>query len=299
METQTKTIIKHLVIPGGGPTGIKALGALQYLEQNGYWDINNIETIYATSAGAILSVLLCLKFEWDTINDYIIKRPWHEVFPVTVNQVFEAYAKKGLFDKTLSEIFYKPFLDAKDIPINLTMQDLFDYSNIELHIFSLELNSFEIVDISYKTHPDLSLLTAVHMSSALPVLISPVCIDDKCYIDGGVVCNYPLKYCIERAENIHDIFGLRNEYTKTELNKVNNKSTILEYLMICINKLVNNASLKFKPTIIPNELVLVYEADLMNLTNIQETLMLQEVRKGLVDSGIKSAMNFLENKIVL
>ena len=67
METQTKTIIKHLVIPGGGPTGIKALGALQYLEQNGYWNINNIETIYATSAGAILSVLLCLKFEWATI----------------------------------------------------------------------------------------------------------------------------------------------------------------------------------------------------------------------------------------
>ena len=69
--------------------------------------------------------------------------------------------------------------------------------------------------------------------------------------------------------------------------------------MICINKLVNNASLKFEPTIIPNELVLVYDADLMNLTNIQETLMSQEVRKGLVDSVIKSAMKFLENKISL
>jgi len=52
--------IKHLVIPGGGPVGLKALGALQYLEQNGFWNIADIETIYATSAGAIISVLLTL-----------------------------------------------------------------------------------------------------------------------------------------------------------------------------------------------------------------------------------------------
>ena len=32
-----KPIIKHLVIPGGGPTGIQALGALQQLERKGYW----------------------------------------------------------------------------------------------------------------------------------------------------------------------------------------------------------------------------------------------------------------------
>jgi predicted acylesterase/phospholipase RssA len=80
--------IKHIVIPGGGPTGIKALGALQYLEQNGYWNIDNIETIYATSAGSIIAVLLCLKFDWDAINDYIIKRPWHEVTHLNINQVF-------------------------------------------------------------------------------------------------------------------------------------------------------------------------------------------------------------------
>ena len=33
--------IKHLVISGGGPTGLKAIGALQHLEQNGVWNITN------------------------------------------------------------------------------------------------------------------------------------------------------------------------------------------------------------------------------------------------------------------
>ena len=52
--------IKHIVISGGGPTGLKALGALQHLERNGFWNIDEIISIYATSAGAIVAVLLAL-----------------------------------------------------------------------------------------------------------------------------------------------------------------------------------------------------------------------------------------------
>ena len=98
--------IKHLVISGGGPTLIQALGAIQHVEEQKFIDISNIETIYGTSAGAILGTLICLKFDWETINDYIIKRPWHEVFPINVQKIFDAYTKKGIFDiKTVEKIF--------------------------------------------------------------------------------------------------------------------------------------------------------------------------------------------------
>jgi len=109
----TSMIIKHIVIPGGGPTGIQAIGALQHLEENGFWNINNIETIYSTSAGAIIAILLCLKFDWETINDYIIKRPWDEVFKLGVNQIFEAYSKKGFMIKILLKYFINLFLAPK------------------------------------------------------------------------------------------------------------------------------------------------------------------------------------------
>ena len=45
--------IKHLVISGGGPTGLKAIGALQHLEQNGVWNINDIVSIYANNDHAV------------------------------------------------------------------------------------------------------------------------------------------------------------------------------------------------------------------------------------------------------
>jgi len=289
--------IKHLVIPGGGPTGIKALGALQYLEQHGYWNINDIETMYATSAGAIITVLLCLKFDWETINDYIVKRPWNEAFQLSVNQIFEAYSKKGLFDKNVAEIFYKPFFKAKDISMEITMKEFYEFSKIEIHLFSLDINTFILEDVSHITHPDLQLLTAVQMSSAIPVLISPVCIEDKCYVDGGVICNYPINQCISRAENIDEIFGLRNKYTKKDENIVKNESTILEYVMNFISRLVNSVGSKFEEKEIPNELV--YDTDLMTLANIQLTLSSKEERQRLIDFGIESGKTFLLEKRLL
>jgi hypothetical protein len=56
--------IKHLVIAGGGPILVQVLGALQHLEKQKLIDLNNIETIYGTSAGAIVGILICLKFDW-------------------------------------------------------------------------------------------------------------------------------------------------------------------------------------------------------------------------------------------
>jgi predicted acylesterase/phospholipase RssA len=286
--------IKHLVIPGGGPVGIKALGALQHLEQNGYWNINDIKTIYATSAGAIITVLLCLKFDWETINDYIIKRPWNEAYQLTVNQIFEAYSKKGLFDKNIAEIFYKPFFNAKDISMEVTMREFFELCNIEIHLFSLDINNFKLEDISYLTHPELPLLKAIQMSSAIPILISPVFIDDKCYVDGGVACNYPINQCIAHAENTDEIFGIKNNYIKKEKNIVKNESTILEYIMNFINRLVNNVALRVEQTAVPNELI--YDADSMNWSNIQLALSSKEERQRLLDGGIECGKEYLLTK---
>jgi len=158
-------------------------------------------------------------------------------------------------------------------------------------LFSLDINSFKLEDISYLTHPDLPVLTAVQMSSAIPVLISPVCIDDKCYVDGGVVCNYPINYCISRAENLSEILGIRNRYTRNDNNIVKKESTILEYVMNFINRLVNNVSARVEDKEIPNEIV--YDTDSMNWSNIQLTLSSKEERQRLIDSGIDAGIQFL------
>lgn len=287
------TIIKHLVVSGGGPTMIQTLGSIQHLEENKFIDINIIETIYGTSAGAIIGVLICLKFDWITLHDYIIKRPWHEVFPIKVQNIFDAYTKKGIFDeKTIIKCF-KPLFDAKDISLNISLKDFFEYSKIELHMFSFEVNAFQIEDISYLTHPELSLITAIQMSCALPVLMTPICTEGKCYIDGGITCNYPLKYCIESPnKNIEEILGFKNQYDDHNKNQIDLNSTLLEFIMNFLFKIIHSiSSNNMIQTSITYEVLC--NTNFLSINTLKSALSSIEVREGLYMNGIEYAKTFL------
>ena len=207
-------MIKHLILCGGGPSVFRTIGALHYLEDQHFWNINNIETIYATSAGAIFGAMICLKFDHETIEKYLIHRPWKEVFPIKMSQIMDIYSKKGLYDHNVAEIIFKPLLYAKDLTLTITLKELFEFSKIELHMYALEINEFKTVDISYKTHPDLPLLHALIMTSAIPTLFIPFCKDNGCYIDGGVTANYPLNFCLADGHKKEEILGLRFLYEK-------------------------------------------------------------------------------------
>ena len=284
--------IKHLIISGGGPIMIQVLGAIQHLEQNNFINMNNIESIYGTSAGAIVGILICLKFDWETINDYIIKRPWKDVFPIKVQNIFDAYTKKGIFDIKTIEKCFKPLLDAKDIPMDINLEDFYKLSNIELHLFSFEINLYKVEDISYLTHPKLSLMTAIHMSSALPVLVTPVCIDDKCYIDGGMSSNYPLSYCIESGKISDEILGFKNKYGEKRDN-INMESTLLDFLLSFLFKAVFSVNTESTQPNIKYELIC--DAEYLTFDVLRNALSNIEIRRDLFSNGTDSAIKFLKD----
>ena len=72
--------IKHLVISSGGPAGIMMYNILRTLNLKGVWNINNIQTIYGSSIGSFTAVLIALNYDWATMDDFILKRPWDKIF---------------------------------------------------------------------------------------------------------------------------------------------------------------------------------------------------------------------------
>ena len=284
--------IKHLVISGGGPILIQILGAIQHLEKNEIVHMSNIESIYGTSAGAIIGILICLKFDWNTINDYIIKRPWHDVFPIKVQNIFDAYTKKGLFDVKTVEKCFKPLLDAKDIPMDINLEDFYKLSKIELHLFSFEINEYKIQDISYLTHPKLSLMTAVQMTCAIPILITPVCFDDKCYIDGGMACNYPLNHCIESGKLPDEILAFKNKYTEAK-TKIQSDSTMIDFLLNFIFKAVFSVNTDRFQNKIKNEVIC--DATYLTIEILKNALSNIDARRDLFTQGTETAIRFLSS----
>lgn len=285
--------IKHLVLSGGGPILIHILGALKHLEGENFYRLNEIESIYGTSAGAIVGVLIALKYDWETIYDYIIKRPWHDVFPIKVQNILDAYTKKGLFDFKTIEKCFKPLFDAKDISMDINLLNFYEYSKIELHFFSFDINQFKTVDISYKTHPDLNLITAIQMTCGLPILVMPVCIKDQCFIDGGVVCNYPLQYCIDTGKNPDEILGFKNFYDRSKRQDcINEESTMMDFIMTFFFKLIGTMNTEHIQPTIKNQVIC--DNEFLSIDVIKNTLKSIDARKELFESGIKSAIQFLE-----
>ena len=98
--------IKHLVIGGGGPFGLSAIGALKYLHEKEFWNIKNIKSIYATSVGALVAVYISLNYDYDYIIEYLVKRPWEKLLEeIGVENIIELYNNKGLVN--IYSIYFK------------------------------------------------------------------------------------------------------------------------------------------------------------------------------------------------
>jgi len=286
-----KMNIKHIVITGGGPSLIQCISAIRYLNEAKIIDIDNIESIYGTSAGAIIGALLCMRFDWDTIIDYILKRPWHEVFNVKAENVLEAYQKKGLFDRIVIEKMFHPLFLAKDIPFDITLKTFYEYSKIELHIFAFEINNFVTEDISYLTHPEIKLLDAILMSSSVPILVAPTFIENKCYVDGGVCANYPLEPCINSGKKVDEILGFRNTYSDYKKTIIDVNSNLID-LMFCMCFNIFNHFMNKPHPIIKYEVLC--NVNVLSLEYIFSFLNSVDLRKEYYDKGIESAKQFMQ-----
>ena len=140
--------------------------------------------------------------------------------------------------KTIEDTFV-PLFSGKDISIDITMQDFYDITKKEIHIFTTDVMRFEVVDISYKTHPDWRLVDAVYASSAIPIIFSPFIKNSKCYCDGAMLLNYPLDKCIENGANSDEIIGLCNDMNAHDEDVFNESCSLLDYGLLIMKKLIS------------------------------------------------------------
>ena len=281
--TPTENIIKHLVLSGGGVVGFSFYGLLRETNKRGLWDISNIETIYGTSVGSIISIFIALKYEWDTLDDFIIKRPWQNVYKLSIDSFLYAFHNKGILDKKIMEHTFSPLFKGKDIDINVTMKEFYEITKIEMHIMTVDINTYDLVDISYKTHPDWIVIDAVYCSCCLPILFQPIIKDNMCFCDGGFMANYPVKQCIENGAKPNEIFGMCRSSIFDSSSNINDKSTLFDYILNILYKTISKILNK-------NEGQQIYKEAIVNcpplsIYDIYETASSMEKRLELIQKG--------------
>lgn len=283
--------IKHLVLPGGGAAGIRIVGALQYLHDNGVWNHTDLESIHCVSVGAIIAVLIALKFEWDVIVDYVVNRPWDDAYKVSLANIFDVFMKKGFFGPDMFITFFKPFFDSRDISLEITLAEFYALTGVSISFYTVELNSFVFTEISHETFPDLAVLTAVHMSAAYPILISPVIIEKSCYVDGGMLCNYPISRCLAKYPNVNEVLGIGGSST-SECKPITDDSSLFEYIMELIYSMISNlfdrVNEKENRVEIPNYVSIHIPS--ITLGDLQATFASIDIRNTVLEEGRVSAV---------
>ena len=167
----------HLVLSSAGPYGLIQLGMLSVL--GGKWD-----TIRGTSAGSIAAVLLSIGIPVDEIIEYIVKRPLHKWFKVDLTQ-------HGLISSECFTELMAPLFHAYDVPLTITMKELYERTKMDIYLYTTAVTELKAVELHHSTHPHLSVLTAITMSSSIPIMFPPVFYEGEYYIDGGLLTHCP------------------------------------------------------------------------------------------------------------
>jgi predicted acylesterase/phospholipase RssA len=234
-------MIKHLVLSGGGPNNISQLGCLYELWKNNIINYEILESIYSTSAGALVGLNVVLKYDMAIVKDFYIKRPWHKVFSFKADKLMQVVENNGYIDTTFIEDIIDMFLSAKNISKDITFIELYNISNITFNIFAVKLTPFEKVVFNHELSPSMSVKIAILMSCALPPMFKPILYKNEYYLDGGMLCNYPINDCILKYPIKEDILGLHVINSLEQITDVFSESSSMpEYMMLLIKILISN-----------------------------------------------------------
>ena len=178
--------------------------------------------------------------------------------------------------------------------LSITLKEFYEFSKIDFHIFTFDLNHFKVIELTHLSHPDLRLLQAITMSSSLPGIFIPTFLDGMCLVDGGVMCNYPINQCLRDHPEEDDILGIKSVFDDNIMNvTINEDTSFLEYVIgITINTMISlRESIKVQN--IKNTVICGTNVEYITLDSFQKTIHSQELRKQWFDIGQEEGVGFL------
>ena len=178
--TDIKKYKTALVLSGGGCRGFAHLGALKALNEKGIFP----DVISGTSAGAIVAALYADGRTPDEIMLFFKEKELLKYVEMII-------PKTGLVKMTGIIKLFNKYLKAK------TFEDL----KIPIFICASNLNTGKSEYFSKG-----ELLKPIIASASIPVLFSPVKINDSHYVDGGLMDNFPIKIVHGLAEKIIGVY---------------------------------------------------------------------------------------------
>jgi len=227
MDFKKKSI---LVLSGGGIKGIAQLGTLKKLEEKNI--LSQIDTFAGTSVGSFICLLLIIGYKVTELFDFVMDFDFEKLFPdkIKFNKILDKY---GIDSGNKLLIMVEHFLTEKNFNKNITLIQLYEKTKKTFFINSTCVNDRKTIIFSFKTHPNLPVLSAIRMSSSLPIYFVPFIYENKIYIDGSCINNILLEPFLNDLDKVIGIYVENNYSSFDEVND------FLSYVLATIQCLMN------------------------------------------------------------
>jgi len=215
---------KNLVFEGGGVKGIAYVGALEVLDREGI--LKDVERVAGTSAGAMIAVLVGLKYSSEEVKEILWKLNFKNFMDSSwgivrdTNRLLKEYGwYKGDFFRDLMADFIK----RKAGNGEATFADLAKTKKFrDIYLVGADLTTGLSKTFSAHSTPDMKVADAARISMSIPIFFAAVKggeDNSHIFVDGGLLDNYSVK-TFDQLSYVAD----KNNARRTDYyNKINSK----------------------------------------------------------------------------
>lgn len=221
-----------LVLSGGAAKGLAHVGVIKVLEEAGI----PVDMVGGTSMGSVVGGMYAIGYDAQTLEKIVLNQDWSQLLSDNISR------KNMSIEEKQEQSKYFVSFPVQNFKIKLP-SGLGEGQNVSMLLSRLAMPVHHIEDFSNLHRPFLCIGTdivsgeevvlddgylpdAIRASMAIPTIFSPMEIDGRWLVDGGLVNNFPVDRVKEMGADI--IIGVNlgfKPYSKKELNSIN---TILE-----------------------------------------------------------------------
>ena len=290
--------IKNIVFSGGSVKGISHCGAIMALEE---LEISSkVKRIAGCSIGSVVATFFALGFNSDKMFK-IIKctnfqnlKTTHEEslskFSTIFNGTGNIISKYGIYNNNGRKEWLRKLLIDNGISENITFQQIFENYKKELIIVGTNLNTNSLTYFSPKSTGNMTVLDAMLISTCIPLIFEPITFNNEQYVDGGVMCNYPIEVFRHIDPNLKQTIGFLTSTSKTN-NQIKDIYSFLDSLIstvyLAINDILNDSSIQ-------NRTIFVCKNIKQNRSSIINFEITESEKEEMLVSGYNATLDYFK-----
>jgi predicted acylesterase/phospholipase RssA len=199
---------ENLVLSGGSIKSISQVGAIKKLIDEKLLDLSKLKSLAGTSAGSLIGLLIVLGFNIDEIWNFIY---YLDMGNMVKPDILLFLRKCGVETGQIIYNLIEEILTKKTGTKHINFRQLYEITNIHFIVVGSCLTTKEAVYYDHVNTPNFKVSMAIRISISIPGFFIPIIIDNKKYVDGGLLNNYPMNLFEDRMEETIGILNC-NEY---------------------------------------------------------------------------------------